>query len=171
MPQPRDNTQFDDRIKAAHSLFLLPFDWRLAKAQLIAESKLLPSAKSGAGAMGLAQFMPNTWADVVRALHMPSDSSPYDASAAIKCHAYYMAKILSKWTAPRPEIDRYCLALASYNAGIGNVLKAQNRAGGSNDYKIVISQLANVTGADNSKQTRDYVQRILTEWQAMILGF
>ncbi len=169
MTSARKITIFDDRISGAHGQFDLPFDWRLLKAQLIAESELKPSAKSAAGAMGLAQFMPETWTEWLQKLRLPANTSPYDAAASIKCCAAYMQSLLSGWSAPRPDIDRYCLALASYNAGMKNLIKAQKLAGGSNAYYAIIAQLPEVTGTDNARQTTDYVTRILSEWQSMIL--
>lgn len=169
MPATRDNTTFDKRFIDAHAQYGLPFDWRLLKAQAIAESDLKPSAQSSVGARGLMQFMPATWAEVLERLKMPADTSPFDASASIKCGAFYMRSLITGWSAPRPEIDRYCLALASYNAGAGHVLNAQKLAGGSNVYGQIIAQLPKITGIDNARQTAIYVRRILDEWQAMIL--
>lgn len=123
-PLPRHITAFDDCIKRYHAEFGLPYDWRLLKAQLIAESGLNPAAVSPVGAKGLAQFMPDTQTEVLKALNMPSNTSRLNAEASIKCCAYYMSVMLKKWTAKREDIDRYCLALASYNAGMGNLLKA-----------------------------------------------
>lgn len=169
MSSARKITLFDDRISGAHGQFDLPFDWRLLKAQLIAESALNPLARSAAGAQGIAQFMPATWTEVAAKLRLPADASPFDPAAAIKACACYMSSLLNGWSAPRPEIDRYCLALASYNAGAGSLLKAQKQAGGNNAYCAIIAALPQVTGPANAKQTRDYVVRILSEWQSMIL--
>lgn len=169
MSLPRQITQFDALIQAAHDQ-TLPFDWRLLKAQLIAESSLNPNAQSPAGALGIAQFMPPTFREVALALDFPLTASPYDPHYAIPACAWYMARQIKKWTAQRPEIDRYCLALASYNAGFGNVLNAQKLANGSRAYAQTIAALPRITGPDNARQTSDYVRRILAEWQAMIVG-
>ena len=169
MPSAHNITVFDTQIQRYHALFVLPFDWRLLKAQLIAESGLNPDAKSPAGALGLAQFMPDTWAQVLADLHLPGGTSPFNAEASIKCYAYYLATLIKQWSAPRPEIDRYCLALASYNAGLGHVLKAQKLAGGSNAYHAIIAELHRVTGADDAPETIHYAARILSAWQRMIV--
>ena len=55
--------------------------------------------------------------------------------------------------------------LSSYNAGLGNVLKAQKVGGGSLLYQPMRESLVSVTGKDNSKQTRDYVDNI---WKQII---
>jgi hypothetical protein len=80
-----------------------------------------------------------------------------------------MAKLLNSWSAPRPDIDRYCLALASYNAGFGNLLKAQKAAGGANDYASIIRSLPHVTG-HHAAETTAYVKRILNYFNQMVTG-
>lgn len=152
--------QYDERIQQAAGAYLPTRDWRMYKAQIIAESALNPLAVSPVGAKGLAQFMPGTWAEVSQELALPPTAEATDPFFAIPAGAYYMGSLVSKWTSPRPDIDRYCLALASYNAGFGNLLKAQLVAGGANDYAAIIAGLSQVTG-DHAAETTDYVPRIL----------
>lgn len=116
--------RFDADIKRAAERYLPEYDWRLWKAQLYQESLLDPSAVSPVGARGLAQFMPATWAEVVGQLGYEG-VSPHAAGPAIVAGAYYMARQVSVWKAPRPASDRYSLAAASYNAGAGNIITAQ----------------------------------------------
>lgn len=163
-------SQYDKPIQQAAEKHLPGVDWRLLKAQYQAESLLDPNAVSPAGAQGIAQFMPRTWSDVSKALGYPADITPFDPEAAIPAGAFYMADMLDGWTAPRPEMDRYCLALASYNAGFGNLLKAQKVAGGANDYASIIRALPQVTGTKNASQTTAYVKRILHYWTGMVTG-
>ncbi len=158
---------FDDQIKAATNKHLKGYDWRLYKAQLIAESGLNPNAKSPVGARGLAQFMPATWQEVAKALDFPPEASPEDPQYAIPAGAYYMKRQLKGWTAPRPEVDRLCLALASYNAGFGNILRAQRKADGANDYNKIIQALPQVTG-HNADETKTYVRRILRIYSNLV---
>ncbi len=161
--------QYDDLIKSAAAQYMPDSDWRLLKAQLQAESALNPMATSEAGAMGIAQFMPKTWGEMKKDMDMPEDASPYNYGYAIPASAYYMSKLNSQWTAPRPDADRYCLALASYNAGFGNLLKAQRNADGVTDYKSIIDKLPTVTGR-HAKETTDYVKRIFRTWGEYIYG-
>ena len=146
-PLPRHIAAFDEQIKRYHAQFSLPYDWRLLKAQLVAESGLNPAATSPVGAKGLAQFMPGTWAEMLKALKLPADTSPYNTDASIQCCAYYMSVLLNKWTAKREDIDRYCLALASYNGGTGNLLKAQkaSKGGKALGYGEIIPALPLIT--------------------------
>jgi transglycosylase-like protein with SLT domain/D-alanyl-D-alanine carboxypeptidase-like protein len=72
-------------------------------AQLLAESNFNPYAVSGAGAQGIAQFMPAT----ARAYGL---RDPFDAAAAIDAQAHLMADLLGRF-------GSVSLALAAYNAG------------------------------------------------------
>ncbi len=167
---PQKITEFDDAIKQHHTHFGLPLDWRMLKAQLVAESGLNPTAKSPVGALGLAQFMPKTWDEVMKGLGLPADTPRTDTDTSIKACAYYMRSLFGKWKAPRPEIDRYCLALASYNAGMGNILKAQKLATEKHPFATVIAQLPHVTGNDNARQTQAYVARTLAVYHTLVTG-
>lgn len=156
--------RYDREIKAAAGAFLSCWGadaWLWWKAELIAESCLEPGAQSPAGAMGLAQFMAPTWRDVKAELNLPADATPFNTGHAIRAGAYYLGKLRRAWArVERPEADRRRLAQASYNAGLGNIIKAQQLAGGAADYDSIIAQLHRVTGADNAAETRNYVQRI-----------
>jgi soluble lytic murein transglycosylase-like protein len=75
----------------------------LLAAQLYAESNFNPFAVSGAGAQGIAQFMPGTAA----ALGL---DDPFDAERAIDAQAHLMRDLLRRFAS-------VALALAAYNAG------------------------------------------------------
>jgi hypothetical protein len=79
----------------------------LLGAQLYAESNFNPFAQSGAGAQGIAQFMPAT----ARELGL---RDPLDAAASIDAQAHLMRDLLRRFGAVP-------LALAAYNAGAGPV--------------------------------------------------
>ncbi len=139
--------------------------WFVWKAQLFQESRLDPDAVSPVGARGLAQFMPGTWDQVRRELRLGSAASPHH-DIAIEAGAYYMARLRKGWSSPRPQEDRQQLAQASYNAGMGNLLKAQRACGGPNLYAEIIACLPDITGR-HSTETITYVDRI-ARWRAMI---
>jgi soluble lytic murein transglycosylase-like protein len=131
-----------------------PASW---KAQLYQESRLDPRAVSPVGAAGLAQFMPGTWDQITRELRLGA-VSPH-APIAIKAGAYYMARLRHIWRAGRDPSDRQPLAQASYNAGAGNILKAQQTCGGARLWAAIAPCLGHVTGR-HAAETRTYVERI-----------
>ncbi|HYG91189.1 MAG TPA: transglycosylase SLT domain-containing protein [Azospirillum sp.] len=131
-----------------------PASW---KAQLYQESRLDPRAVSPVGAAGLAQFMPGTWEQVTRELRLGAVSPHHDV--AIQAGAYYMAKQRQVWRAGRDPHDRQPLAQASYNAGAGNIIKAQRACGGARLWAGIAPCLVDVTGT-NSRETLTYVDRV-----------
>ena len=118
--------RYDAQIKKASKRYLPGSDWRLLKAQYYQESRLDPKAESPVGAKGVGQFMPGTWKEVSKKLGF-GQVSPHIAKYSIQAGAYYMARLRKNWSSPRPEMHRHSLALASYNAGLGNMLKAQKK--------------------------------------------
>ncbi len=80
----------------------------LLAAQLEAESGFDASARSSAGAQGIAQFMPGTWSGDWNPQRL---LSPFDAAPAIAAQARLMHLLLE-----RSEGD-IATALAAYNAG------------------------------------------------------
>lgn len=137
------------------------------KAQLYQESKLDTNAVSPVGAEGLAQFMPATWKQISKELGY--EGTPRQPKLAINAGAYYMRKLRNGWSSPRPQEDRQKLAQASYNAGFGNLLKAQRKCNMAVTYDEIIKCLPDVTG-HHSKETITYVQRI-TLWYQKLKGY
>ena len=80
----------------------------LLAAQIEAESGFSDSARSSAGALGPAQFMPATWAG---AWNPYRASSPLERRPALLAQALYMRRLLTR---ARGDVPR---ALAAYNAG------------------------------------------------------
>ncbi len=164
---------FPDRYDAEfrqHSGRYLPGqDWRLLKAQCYQESLLKPKAVSPVGAKGLCQFMPGTWRQVSRQINLPPNASAFMPQLSIRAAAFYMASLRGQWSSPRPEWDRHSLALGSYNAGLGNLLKAQKVCGGPVLYRDIVSCLPDVTG-HHSRETITYVDRIWRFYGQMVGG-
>lgn len=165
---PAFPTRYDGAIKsAAAKWWPAGPSWKAWKAQLYQESRLDPAAVSPVGAAGLAQFMPGTWGEVRRELRFGALSPNHEI--AIEAGAYYMAKLSRAWSAPRPALDRHRLAQASYNAGTGNLLKAQARCGGPPLYADIVACLPAVTG-EHSRETLTYVERIARYWALLEAG-
>lgn len=126
--------------------------------QLYQESLCDAAAVSPAGARGLAQIMPGTWADLRRRLGIAAGVSPHDP-ISIDAGAAYMRQRWDGWTAPRPPMRRWELALASYNAGFGNILAAQRACAGAVSWSDMAPCLPSITGQRNAHETVTYVQR------------
>jgi len=108
------------------------------------ESQWKPDVVSPAGAVGIAQFEPPTARDYGIDPRVPEE--------AISAQARYMAHLMGVFNHyHRTPADVFSLALASYNHGIGNMLKNQRRNGW-------------ITWAEARphmpKETQDYVRRI-----------
>ncbi|CAM3692689.1 Membrane-bound lytic murein transglycosylase F precursor [Vibrio aerogenes CECT 7868] len=158
------HNQYDWQIRKAARHYLPVVPWKLYKAQLIQESALNPQAVSPVGAAGLAQFMPGTWHQISQELDLSGKRT--DPSLAIPAGAYYMAKLRRVWKWPRPEEDRHNLALACYNAGCGNILKAQKLCGNPSRYKPIMACLPFVTGK-YATETINYAPRIRRIYQRL----
>ncbi len=138
--------------------------WMLWKAQLLQESRLDPAAVSPAGARGLAQFMPATYAEVARELRLTE--GPH-GEQSIEAGAYYMMKLRRVWKAERTALQKHTLAQGSYNAGTGSILKAQARCAGARLWPEIAPCLASVTGPKNAHETITYIARIATIWKQL----
>lgn len=103
--------------------------------------------------------MPATWADVSRQLGYGT-VSPYIARYAIEAGAYYMRQLRRQWSSPRPAEDRQRLAQASYNTGLGNMLRAQRLCLGAASWPEISPCLRPVTGEAGSRETIAYVKMI-----------
>lgn len=158
-------TQYDDLIADAAAEHLPDgYPWQLYRAQLVVESGLNPSAKSTTGARGIAQFMPDSWPDWGRPGADPAEPGP-----AIDAGARYMEWLIAEWSWPRPPIDRWCLAMACYNAGIKHVLEAQKASGGQSLYAPIMAVLPDVTNTIKAEEALNYAPRILDIAKAHVL--
>lgn len=110
-------------------------DWKDLKAQARQESQLNPMARSGAGALGLAQFMPATFREWADRLHLGGTANPYNPEHAIICQAAYMQHLKERYPGD------YQKALAAYNWGMGNVDKT-DAAGYPDETKNYLLRIA-----------------------------
>lgn len=110
------------------------------------------------------QIMPRTWRDLEQELGI--SASPYNAKVNILFGTHYMKKMVRVWKAPRTDAQRLELAQASYNAGAGNILKAQAKCGGTTWHQIAPC-LRQVTGA-HATETTNYVARIKRWYDSLL---
>ena len=113
------------------------------------ESNFDTNATSGSGAKGLMQLMDNTATDIAKELNI-IDFEPsmlYDPEINIKLGTKYFDKLLSKYN------ENYYLAIAAYNAGIGNVDNWINKG-------IINSDASNIENIPY-RETNMYVRKTL----------
>jgi membrane-bound lytic murein transglycosylase F len=138
------------------------FDWRIFKAQAVAESRLKAAAKSHVGAVGVMQIMPRTFKEIQRK-NPTIKGSRAQPRWNIAAGIYYDRQLWNTWKAKRPFQDRLNFMFGSYNAGKMNIIRAQKRAEKSglnpNLWQAIELELPEVTGK-NSRETIGYVNKI-----------
>jgi membrane-bound lytic murein transglycosylase MltF len=119
--------RYDDTFRKYTQRFFGPgYDWRIFKAQAMAESNLNMNAKSWVGARGLMQLMPSTFKEVrTKNPEIVSIDKPeWNIAAGI----YYDRQLWKQWTNQQGNQGSEPFMLASYNAGRGTLLRAQDVA-------------------------------------------
>lgn len=117
----------DESFRKYSKRFFGPgFDWRLFKAQGMAESNLSMDARSCVGARGIMQLMPSTFQEVQS--RNPGLKVIDDAELNIAAGIYYDRQLWGQWTNFPDKADRHRFMFGSYNAGRGTLLRAQDVA-------------------------------------------
>lgn len=129
--------------------------WKVDKALLLAltrqESAFSPRAKSGAGACGLMQLMPNT------AYHITKDKSLKKNTEPLMQADYNMAlgQQYVNYLLEKPFINGNLFNLmTAYNGGPGNLLKWQKKARYEDDPLLFIEVIP-------ARETRIYIERVM----------
>jgi len=117
----------------------------LLAAQLQQESGFDPTARSWAGALGIAQFLPGTWETYGVDGNGDGKADPFDPADAIVAAARYDCAVAA--AVAHLAGDPVRLMLAAYNAGPGAVLAAR--------------------GVPPYPETQNYVARIIAAEPAM----
>jgi len=151
-------TKYDNLFQRYSAEFFPEEDWKWFKAQAIAESALQPLAESVVGAMGLMQLMPPTAIEMAHRLNIDHVAS-YDPEFNIRCGIGYDRRMWNIWK-QEVGIERLRFMFASYNAGAGNIIKAQRLATVKDKWDSVSAYLHRVTGVRHSNETLGYVRRI-----------
>jgi len=134
-----------------------PMDWRWFKAQAWAESDFRVKSVSPAGARGIMQVMPKTSEKIAKELYLFDDM--FDPLLCIKFGVYYDLKMWRIW-GKEQGVERLRFMFGSYNAGAGNIIKAQRLASPTNQWWAVAKELPRITGIKNARETTQYVKRI-----------
>ncbi len=131
----------DTIVKYARRNSLDPY---LVMALIHQESSFDPKARSRVGARGLMQLMPPTARELARQLHTSADMDNPDVS--IRLGTFYFRNLINMFGGTVP------LAIASYNAGLGNVIRWRRAA----PHKPIDEFLESMPFAE----TRNYVKRV-----------
>lgn len=129
---------------------------KLVDAMVKAESAGNPKAVSKAGAKGLAQLMDATGEEWSKKLGY-AKYDPFDEKQNKHIGGEYLKWLVNKFGG---DVK---LGLASYNAGIGNVLKAlakAAKAGKSRSFENALAYLP------KPEETGPYVKRVMKNYQA-----
>lgn len=95
-------------------------DWKLVLAVMAQESRFNPNARSWAGAVGLMQIIP-------RFSRVENEALLYDPEINIREGVRYLQKHLNRYS-HLDSLNRYSMALANYNVGMGHVADARHLA-------------------------------------------
>ncbi|HEX8380528.1 MAG TPA: lytic transglycosylase domain-containing protein [Allosphingosinicella sp.] len=127
--------------------------WGLAHGITRQESSFDRAAVSHAGARGLMQLMPGTAREQAGKLGMPYDFGRLTSDPAynVMLGASYLERLLNQWG------GQAALAVASYNAGAGNVNKWVRANGDPRGGTDIVTWIEAIPYSE----TRNYVQRVL----------
>ncbi len=161
----KNHDDYDDYFrKYSKRFFGAGFDWHYFKAQAVAESHLNPAAVSYVGAQGIMQIMPRTF-DEIKVKSKFIEGAATEPKWNIAAGIWYNKQQFDFWAKDRTLEERLRFMYGSYNAGRGNLLKAQRAAlaDGLNPrvWDSMYEALPKVTG-DHSKETLGYVEKIFT---------
>ena len=154
--------RYDDQFrKYSKRYFGVGFDWRLFKAQGMAESNLDSAATSYVGARGIMQLMPSTFQEI--STRNPEMARIDDPEWNIAAGIYYDRILWRLWAADSVEDHRNEFMFASYNAGRGTILSAQEMARrDSLDHRSwpAIERIAPKVRRWRSAETIGYVRKV-----------
>jgi len=120
----RDADRYDQTFrKYSKRYFGVGYDWRVFKAQAMAESEMNPNARSWVGARGLMQLMPSTFNDIQS--HASGFGSIDDPEWNIAAGVLHDRSLWRRWERDSIDVDRREFMFASYNAGEGTIMNAQ----------------------------------------------
>jgi hypothetical protein len=131
-PPPQRSAQYKrEMTESARRVFGPGAPTATLAAQIHQESGWRPDARSPAGALGIAQFMPATADDMADKHAACAPANPFDPSWGFRCRDRYMR---SRLDLARPmadsltECERWTYALRAYNGGAGWVSRDRKLA-------------------------------------------
>ncbi|MEO7963855.1 MAG: transglycosylase SLT domain-containing protein [Gemmatimonadaceae bacterium] len=154
--------RYDDSFrKYSKRNFGPAFDWRIFKAQGMAESNLDAAATSHVGARGVMQLMPATFREIAS----KNDELQLidDPEMNIAAGIMYDRRLWERWESDSVGGDCRDFVFASYNAGRGTMINAQSQArvAGLDPQKWPsIVSVAPKVKRWRQKETLDYLRKI-----------
>jgi soluble lytic murein transglycosylase-like protein len=168
--QTRKATERYDPIfrKYTKRYFGIGTDWRLFKAQGMAESDLTPTARSRVGARGIMQLMPSTYGLIQSALPQfgAIDNPEWNIAAGI----LHDRDLWTLFKRDVPDDERWRFMFAGYNAGEGTIIRARRAALAERlDDRawLSIEQVAPRVERWRYLETLDYVRKIEQNHRSM----
>ena len=162
---PYQRTHFSDYDsifkKYSKRYFGVDQDWKIFKAQGIAESGLNPKAISWVHARGIMQLMPTTFSEIQS--RNPEFTSIDNIEANIGAGIYYDRQLYKAWDSLNMP-HKIKFTFGSYNAGRGTIMKAQDQCKSlklsTKEWENIILVAAKVRGWRYT-ETLGYVEKIL----------
>lgn len=134
-------------------------DWRLVHRQIAKESKFDPKATGPTSDKGLLQLSPQLLAN------LPID--PFNPEENLRVGINHLGWLWNLFNKER-GLERWKFALGAYNAGQGNIIRAQaiaeSRGLAPDQWDSITQVLQEVTGTRNAGITTDYVKTIVDEY-------
>ncbi|WP_420598623.1 transglycosylase SLT domain-containing protein [Neptuniibacter sp.] len=150
--------------RSAHAFWGLDAPVATFAAQIHQESLWQPTAKSWVGAQGLSQFMPATAEWIVKVYPDLKTADPYNPGWSIRAMLRYDKWLLSRIKADT-ECDRWAMAMAAYNGGLGWLLRDKKLAAAKGQSRWLwwnhVERFNTGRSAANFKENRGYPRRIL----------
>ena len=134
----------------------------LLAAQVRAESAYAETARSHAGAQGIAQFMPRTALAMARLYPELRPAAPRDPGWALRAQALHMRDLVALYPSAASTCDRYAFALSAYNGGPLALARERAMSRNTSIWFGSVDVQRSRTHA-NWNENRGYVRRILLQ--------
>lgn len=170
---PRDAEQYRRTlIRAAHAEWGLDAPIATLAGQVHQESAWRSTARSPAGAQGLAQFMPTTadWMAEIYPASLGPEPQPYNPGWALRAMVMY-----DRWLYERnqatSDCHRWAFVLSAYNGGQGWVNRDRKLASAKGADKLAwfdsVERFNSGRSAANFRENRHYPRAILQRWEPL----
>lgn len=136
-------------------------------AQIHQESRWRPTARSYAGAAGLAQFMPGTARWIAAEYPQLGPVDVFSPIWSIRAMVRYDRHLWPLFPESYDDCEQMAYVLGAYNGGSGWMRKRISMSAYKPWCLGVTCNINPGIAAANQKQNQEYSQRILLRWQAL----